>query len=121
MELRRKKYLTDWYSIFTPKLDRDKLLTLVAAGNAIIGEPHMIKWPIAKIMILQRPRPRGPIGAQPKGAVEELRNWDHANAKQKSEILIRYHRTPAVTCNRTMLVYSQPRTKGMCSVIKHWT
>ena len=106
--------MTDWYILFTQKLDRDKLLTLVAAGNAIIGEPHMIKWPIAKIMILQRPRGT-------KGAVEELRNWDHTNAKQKSEILIRYHRTPAVTCNRTMLVYSQPRTKGMCSVIKHWT
>ena len=104
-------------------MDRDKLLTLVAAGSAIMGEPHMIKWPIAKIMILQRPRgaPTATGGARSraKGAIEELRNWDHA--KQKSEILIRYQRTPAVTCNRTMLVYSQPRTKGMCSVIKHWT
>ena len=98
---------------FSLKLDRDKLLTLVAAGNTIIGEPHMIKWPIAKIVVLQRPR------AHSKGSNEELRDWDHA--KHKFEILIRYMRTPAVTCNRTMLVYSQPRTKGMCSVVKHWT
>ena len=101
-------------------MDRDKLLTLVAAGNAIMGEPHMIKWPIAKIMVLQRPHI--PMGSQPKGAIEQLRNWDHA--KQKSEILIRYQRTPAVTCNRTMLVYSQPPRngeKGICSVIRNWT
>ena len=101
-------------------MDRDKLLTLVAAGNAIIGEPHMIKWPIAKIMILQRAQSNN--GDRTRGAIDELRNWDHA--KQKSEILIRYQRTPAVTCNRTMLVYSQPPRngeKGMCSVVRHWT
>ena len=100
-------------------MDRDKLLTLVAAGNAIIGEPHMIKWPIAKIMVLQRPGQGATKGA---AAMEELMNWDHS--KQKSEVLIRYQRTPAVACNRTMLVYSlPPRTgeKGMCSVIRHWT
>ena len=76
----------------------------------------MIKWPIAKIVVLQRPRR---AQSQEAKAKRELSDWDHA--KHKFEILIRYMRTPAVTCNRTMLVYSQPRTKGMCSVVRHWT
>ena len=79
----------------------------------------MIKWPIAKIMVLQRPARGIKKGAT---AVEELRNWDHG--KQKSDILIWYKRTQAVACNGTTLVYSLPprtREKGMCYVIRHWT
>lgn len=94
--------------ILFEQLDCDKLITLVAAGDAIIGEHHMVKWPIAKIVVLPRP----------EGDVKDLATWDWP--KNKYEILLRYMRTPAVTCNRTILVYSQPRTRGMCSVVEHW-
>lgn len=64
------------------KLDSDKLLVLVSAGDAIIGEPHMLKWPLAKVLILQRPMRKGCADN------DDLRLWDYK--KQMSEILLRY-------------------------------
>ena len=96
-------------------MDCDKLVTLVAAGDGIIGEHHMVKWPIAKILILYRPN-------DIDNDKEDAKNpkWDVRNPKNKAEILLRYQRTPAVIACRTMLVYAQPRTRGMCSVLDFW-
>ena len=82
-------------------LDAYKLVCLTAAGDAIIGEHHVVKWPIAKIVIL-------PIRSQ----------WP--NTAEKSEILLRYRRTPAVFCTETCLIYSLDRTPGMCNLIDFW-
>jgi len=59
------------------KLDCDKLVTLVAAGDGIIGEHHMVKWPIAKILILYRPSDLDNENA--KNA-----KWDVRNTKKQS-------------------------------------
>ena len=99
--------------IFISQLDCDKLVALVAAGDGIIGEHHMVKWPIAKILILYRPSDIDNENAK------NLK-WDVRNTKNKAEILLRYQRTPAVISCRTMLVYAQPRTRGMCSVLDFW-
>jgi len=96
------------------KLDHDKLVTLVAAGNEIIGEHHIVKWPIAKILILFRPKDLNDSNAK-----SNLK-WDFRNPKNKAEILLRYQHTPAVISSRSTLVYSQPRTRGMCSVLDFW-
>ena len=99
---------------FYLQLDHDKLVTLVAAGNEIIGEHHIVKWPIAKILILFRPKDLNDSNAK-----SNLK-WDFRNPKNKAEILLRYQHTPAVISSRSMLVYSQPRTRGMCSVLDFW-
>ena len=104
------------------------MVTLVAAGDGIIGEHHMVKWPIAKILILYRPNDINndkKDAKNPKGKIEFLDGnknpkWDVRNPKNKAEILLRYQRTPAVIACRTMLVYAQPRTRGMCSVLDFW-
>ena len=80
-------------------------MVLCSAGDAIIGEHHMIKWPIAKIAVIRRPD-------------EDVAKWDER--KGRSEVLLRYLRTPAVTCSRTTLVYSQSRTSGMCTIVEMW-
>ena len=97
------------------QLDCDKLVTLVAAGDTIIGEHHMVKWPIAKVLVLYRPKDLD----QNNPKIGNLK-WDVRNPKNKAEILLRYQHTPAVIACRTMLVYSQPRTRGMCSVLDFW-
>ncbi len=81
-------------------IDKHKLLCLTAAGDAIIGEHHAIKWPIAKITIFFR--------------------GSDLNFESKSEMLIRYQRTPAIACTKTLLAYSLERTIGMCQVIDFW-
>ena len=101
-------------NVFYLQLDHDKLVTLVAAGNEIIGEHHIVKWPIAKILILFRPKDLNDSNAK-----SNLK-WDFRNPKNKAEILLRYQHTPAVISSRSMLVYSQPRTRGMCSVLDFW-
>ena len=93
---------------------------MVAAGDAIMGEAHVVKWPIAKILVLQRPD-LDIISSSSRSSSSQdhsLRDWDWK--KNKAEILLRYQRTPAVTCDRTLLLFSQSRTRGMCSVINHW-
>ena len=35
----------------TSELDSDKKVTLVAARDEVIGEHHMVKWAIVKILI----------------------------------------------------------------------
>ena len=49
--------------------------------------PVQVKWPIAKIIVFSCP--------VKKSAFDD---WDPK--KEKSEILLRYHRTPAVEANR---------------------
>ena len=46
--------------------------------------------------------------------------WDVNDSKNRVEILLRYQQTPTVISSRTFLVYSQPRTPGMCSVLDFW-
>ncbi len=84
------------------KLDEDKLLALVSAGDAIIGEPHMLKWPIAKVLVLQRP-------ARKKGNNEELKYWNYNECK--SEILLRYQVSMmrGFAFCRLIRIYSFPR------------
>lgn len=80
----------------------------------------MVKWPIAKIVFLRR-RPEREGAADNDDFKDHelgLANWDWS--KNKSETLLRYNRTPAVTCDRSILVYSQPRTRGMCAVVNYW-
>ena len=93
------------------QIDRFKLVTLVSAGDSIIGEHHMIKWPIAKIVTMFLPE-------DSKDCAPSLETWDYK--AEKSEILLRYLRTPAVTCDETLLVYSQSRTRGICTVLNMW-
>ena len=108
---------------FILQLDCDKLVTLVSAGDCIIGEHHMVKWPIAKILILYRPddlkedRSGSPAPVNNKN---DRKIWDFRNTQNKAEILLRYQHTPALVSSRTTLVYSQPRTRGMCSVLDFW-
>jgi len=101
------------------QLDCDKLVTLVSAGDCIIGEHHMVKWPIAKILILYRPEDfkDGDTNINQNGS---RKYWDVRNTNNKAEILLRYQHTPTVISSRTTLVYSQPRTRGMCSVLDFW-
>ena len=102
------------------QLDTDKLVTLVAAGDTIIGTHHMIKWPIAKVLILYRPDDlRSDSNYKPSTTTSNLK-WDVQNGKNQAEILLRYQQTPTVISSRTFLVYSQPRTPGMCSVLDFW-
>jgi len=99
------------------QLDCDKLVTLVSAGDCIIGEHHMVKWPIAKILILYRPED---LKDDSNNQTTKVKSWDFRNTQNKAEILLRYQHTPALISSRTMLVYSQPRTRGMCSVLDFW-
>ena len=79
----------------------------------------MVKWPIAKILILYRPEDLkdGDTNINQNGS---RKYWDVRNTKNKAEILLRYQHTPTVISSRTTLVYSQPRTRGMCSVLDFW-
>ena len=103
-------------------MDSDKLVTLVAAGDTIIGTHHMVKWPIAKVLVLYRPDDlRNDSGNKPKKSTSNMsKSWDVRDGKNKTEILLRYQQTPTVISSRTFLVYSQPRTPGMCSVLDFW-
>ena len=102
-------------------------MALVAAGDTIIGSHHMVKWPIAKVLVLFCPddlRNGSKINSA-NYTPENLKKtkalaWDVGDVKNKTEILLRYHQTPAVISNRTLLVYSQPRTPGMCSILNFW-
>jgi len=108
------------------KLDKDKLVALVAAGDTIIGTHHMVKWPIAKVLILYRPddlqSSDSNLNKPSKTTSKTTSNgkWDIRDGKNKTEILLRYQQTPTVISSRTFLVYSQPRTPGMCSVLDFW-
>ena len=104
---------------------------MTAAGNGIIGEHHVIKWPIAKILIIPRD---GTWNSEFEtnmqtvpSTVKNSSNVNHknksskdTNAETKGEILIRYQRTPAVVSNRSLLVYTLPKTRGMCCVLDFW-
>ena len=52
----------------------------MAAGEGIIGEHHMVKWPIAKILVLHRPND---LSRNDKLGT----TWDVRN--NKTEILLR--------------------------------
>ena len=93
------------------QLDCDKLVTLVSAGDCIIGEHHMVKWPIAKILILYRPEDLKDGYDNSINLQNGTKYWDVRNTRNKAEILLRYQHTPALISSRTMLVYSQPRTR----------
>ena len=93
-------------------------MCLVAAGDEVIGELHVIKWPIAKILVV------------PKQELWRSTNHNHktSNGQQQSnrnqgfgpcvkvdlgkcgEVLLRYQHTPSVVASRTMLVYTQVRS-----------
>ena len=77
----------------------------------------MVKWPIAKILILYRPED---LKDDSNNQTTKVKSWDFRNTQNKAEILLRYQHTPALISSRTMLVYSQPRTRGMCSVLDFW-
>ena len=102
-------------------------MALVAAGDTIIGSHHMVKWPIAKVLVLFCPddlKNGSKIKLTNKTPEDskkaKLLEWNVADTKNKTEILLRYHQTPAIIASRTLLVYSQPRTPGMCSVLNFW-
>ena len=118
------------------------MVCLVAAGDGIIGELHVIKWPIAKILVIPRDESWTSEVVEdnqvPTNA-NEMKNLNlrYRNATRKTqpnsraktsktkteeygEVLLRYQHTPAVVANRTILVYTQPRTRGMCSVLNFW-
>ena len=88
-------------------------MALVSAGDSIIGEHHMSKWPIAKIVTMFLPD-----DSKDGTKRNSLETWDYK--AEKSEILLRYLRTPSVTCDETLLVYSQSRTRGICTVLNMW-
>jgi hypothetical protein len=67
-----------------------------------MGDPHVVKYPIGVINVV--------TGVGNAGQ-KDLR---------KSELLLRYRRTPAVAANRTKLAYSQDRTPGMCTIVDFW-
>ena len=109
------------------QLDSDKLVALVAAGDTIIGSHHMVKWPIAKVVVLFCPddlrndsKSNSTNNSSNKLKKSNGLVWDVGDSKNKTEILLRYHQTPAVISSKTLLVYSQPRTPGMCSVLNFW-
>ena len=66
-------------------------MVLSSAGSDIVGEHHLVKWPIAVLTIVAMP--------EEKDLTEALksRNWSEGSRK-KSELLLRYRRTPAVAC-----------------------
>ena len=113
------------------QIDCDKLVTMVAAGDGIIGEHHVIKWPIARILILPRDDSwntgfddsNQPITSKPL-AKNKTGKQTKSSSKQtkeiRGEILLRYQHTPALGCSRSVLVFTQPRTRGMCSVLDFW-
>ena len=98
----------------------------------------MVKWPIAKILILYRPEDLKDGYDNSINLQNGTKYWDVRNTRNKAEILLRYQHTPALISSRTMLVYSQPRTReyfqllqklpkltcvfsgGMCSVLDFW-
>lgn len=104
---------SEWTCCFSFQIDRHKLVCLVSAGDSIIGEHHMIKWPIAKIVTMFLPNDF--TEGAPRASLEA---WNYK--ADKSEILLRYLRTPSVTCDETLLVYSQSRTRGICTVLNMW-
>ena len=69
----------------------DRLLVLSSAGSDIVGEHHLVKWPIAVLTIVAMPEERD--------LTEALKShkWNEGSRK-KSELLLRYRRTPAVAC-----------------------
>ena len=101
---------------------------MVAAGDGIIGEHHVIKWPIARILILPRDQSWNSGYDETYRSVASKAQVSNKVGKTSSkpmkeirgEILLRYQHTPAVGCSRSVLVFSQPRTRGMCSVLDFW-
>ena len=113
------------------QIDCDKLVTMVAAGDGIIGEHHVIKWPIARILILPRDDSwnteyveSNQLAASQSQAINKTGKQIKQSFKQRKEIrgeiLLRYQHTPALGCSRSVLVFTQPRTRGMCSVLDFW-
>ena len=107
------------------------MITLVAAGDGIIGEHHVIKWPIARILIIQKDSTwsseyskvsKSITSATQNGPGFRQANKSSSSTKKdvKGEILVRYQHTPALGCSRSLLVFTQPRTRGMCSVLDFW-
>ena len=113
------------------QIDCDKLVTMVAAGDGIIGEHHVIKWPIARILILPRDDSwnteyveSNHLAAPQSQAINKTGKQIKQSSKKikeiRGEILLRYQHTPALGCSRSVLVFTQPRTRGMCSVLDFW-
>ena len=104
---------------------------MVAAGDGIIGEHHVIKWPIARILIIPRDNTWNPDSNTGSAAAvskatpmlsknQKALKRDSTKKEMRGEILLRYQHTPAVGSSRTLLVFTQPRTRGMCSVLDFW-
>ena len=103
----------------------------MAAGDGIIGEHHVIKWPIARILILPRDNTWSSDYERTLPSVSS-RTYTSSKLNNKSkkpmptkgevrgEILIRYQHTPAIGSSRSLLVFTQARTRGMCSVLDFW-
>ena len=113
------------------QIDCDKLVTMVAAGDGIIGEHHVIKWPIARILILPRDDSwnteyveSNQLAASQSQAINKTGKQIKQSSKKikeiRGEILLRYQHTPALGCSRSVLVFTQPRTRGMCPVLDFW-
>ena len=106
-------------------------MTLVAAGDGIIGEHHVIKWPIARILILPRDDSWNTEYAESNQLAvsqshtinktgKQIKQSSKQNKEIRGEILLRYQHTPALGCSRSVIVFTQPRTRGMCSVLDFW-
>jgi len=115
------------------QIDQYKLVAVVSASaQDVMGERQVMKWPLAIVVVMPLPSTKNVL----------LRNsfaeWNYGD--KRSEILLRcylfcslnsyflirplhgfrYNRTPAVACSRTLLVYSQQRTPGVCSILDFW-
>ena len=91
----------------------------------------MIKWPIARILIIPKDNTWSSgfsnvstsIHSETKkmsGLKKGSKSSSTTKKDIKGEILVRYQHTPALGCSRTILVFTQPRTRGMCSVLDFW-
>ena len=74
-------------------------MCLVAAGDEVIGELHVIKWPIARILVV----PKEELWKPPT----RNRSSAKVDISKCGEVLLRYQHTPAVVASKTMLAYSQ--------------
>ena len=76
-------------------------MCLVAAGDEVIGELHVIKWPIARILVV----PKEELWKPP--STRNSRSSAKVDISKCGEVLLRYQHTPAVVASKTMLAYSQ--------------
>ena len=79
------------------------MVCLVAAGDEVIGELHVIKWPIARILVV----PKEELWKQPPICSRSSSASSKVDLSKCGEVLLRYQHTPAVVASKTMLAFTQ--------------